>query len=139
MIKVIKLGNLIYERIEPKTVDENGNEVWNIPNDPDQLKFALNDTLGWLVAQKILKTVGSADKKDASVSKSVMLLAKIISTLNPDLSSLTTKEQSAFRAMVDLANTGYTDSDLLNNMLTELNNHLAWYAKNYKSFKHAIH
>ncbi len=48
MIRIIKLGDLIYENIEPKYIDENGKEVWNVPNDPDQLKQAMVDTLKWL-------------------------------------------------------------------------------------------
>jgi hypothetical protein len=53
MIKIIKLGNLIYENIEAKTIDENGNEVWNVPNDIAQLKNALSDTLAWLEKQRL--------------------------------------------------------------------------------------
>ncbi len=53
MVKIIKLGNLIYENIEPKIIDENGNENWNIPNDLIQLKTALSDTLTWLEKQRL--------------------------------------------------------------------------------------
>lgn len=53
MIRIIKLGNLIYENIEAKTIDENGNEVWNVPNDPVQLKNTLADTLAWLSKQRV--------------------------------------------------------------------------------------
>ena len=38
MIKLIKIGNLLYENIEPFSVDENGNKVWNIPQDEALLK-----------------------------------------------------------------------------------------------------
>lgn len=47
MIKLLKLGNLIYENIEAKTIDENGNEIWNVPNDEIQLKTAFKDTIDW--------------------------------------------------------------------------------------------
>ena len=56
MIRIIKLGNLIYENIEPKTIDENGNEIWNIPNDLDQLKQAYIDTVKWQANQKLKET-----------------------------------------------------------------------------------
>ncbi len=46
MIRIIKLGNFIYENIEPKTIDENG-ERWNIPSDIALLKEALIDTIDW--------------------------------------------------------------------------------------------
>ncbi len=53
MITIIKLGNLIYENIEAKTIDEEGNETWNVPNDPVQLRNALSDTLTWLAKQRL--------------------------------------------------------------------------------------
>ena len=56
MIRVIKLGNRIYENIEPKYADQNGNEVWNIPNNIDKLKLALIDTVNWIAYQELKKT-----------------------------------------------------------------------------------
>ncbi len=53
MIKLIKLGNLIYENIEAKYTDENGNEIWNVPSDITQLKEAFSDTLVWLGKQRL--------------------------------------------------------------------------------------
>ncbi len=53
MIKLIKLGNYIYENIEPKYIDENGNEIWNVPNDFNQLTQAFVDTLVWLAKQRV--------------------------------------------------------------------------------------
>lgn len=38
MIRIIKLGNTIYENIEAKEIDGQGNEIWNVPNDVVQLK-----------------------------------------------------------------------------------------------------
>ena len=128
MIKYIKQGNLIYQNIEPFYIDENGNKVWNIPNDPAQLKSCLEDTLGWLVLNKINQIIQGADKKDASTSKAICLLAKIINTLNPDLPQLTQKEQDAFNKMLNLADAGYTDSTLLNDMLQSLIDALNWYS-----------
>jgi len=56
MLSKIKLGNCIYENIEPKTIDENGNEIWNIPNDLEQLKQAYIDTLKWQAHRKLRET-----------------------------------------------------------------------------------
>ena len=128
MIKIIKIGNLIYQNIEAKTIDENGNEVWNIPSDPVELKAALADTLGWIVGQNIVKTIGDANKKDTATSKSVVLLAKIIASLNPDTSTLTATEQDIFQKMLDLGSIGYSDSELLNNTIGAIQAELTDYA-----------
>ena len=47
LIKLIKLGNLIYENINAKYIDENGYEIWNVPNDETELKKAFKDTIDW--------------------------------------------------------------------------------------------
>ena len=56
MLKIIKLGDLIYENIEAKFVDENGNEIWNVPNNEEELQKAFSDTLVWIESQR-LKTI----------------------------------------------------------------------------------
>ena len=56
MIRIIKLGNYVYENIEPYYVDENGNEVWNVPNDLTQLKQAYIDTVRWQANLELKKT-----------------------------------------------------------------------------------
>ena len=127
MIKVIKIGNLIYENIEPKFIDESGNEIWNIPNNAEDLKRTLVDTLGWIVGQNIIKAVGDANKKDTATSKAIVLLAKVISTLNPDLDSLTDTEKSIFEKMNQLGSIGYSDSELLNNTFEQIITNLNWY------------
>jgi len=130
MIKYMKLGNHIIRNTEPYYIDEEGNQIWNIPSDSAQLKSALEDTLGWLVYNNIQKSINrSADKLNASSTKAVCLLAKVISTLSPDLSQLTEKEQSAFNKMLALADQGYTDSDLLNFTSSTLQEQLNWYAE----------
>ncbi len=54
MIRIIKLGNLIYENIEVKKIDpETNTEIWNIPNDLTELKTALTDTLAWLEKRRL--------------------------------------------------------------------------------------
>ena len=54
MIRLIKLGNLIYENIEAKTIDPKTNqEIWNVPNTVSQLEKAFADTLLWLEKQRI--------------------------------------------------------------------------------------
>ena len=129
MIRIIKIDGLVFQNIEPKHIDENGQTVWNIPSDPIVLKTALYDTLGWLTSQNIVNTIGDANKKDASTSKAVVLLAKLISTLNPDVTTFTVNEQAAYQKMLDLATTGYSDSALLNQTFDTLNTQLQWYAQ----------
>ena len=124
----IKLGEKVYDSLVPVQYDEDGNEIWNIPNDYDSLKAAIEDTLGWLVFNNIQKSINrSPDKLNASNSKAICLLTKVINTLNPDLTQLTEKEQSAFNKLLSLANDGYTDSDLLNFTSDQLQTQLDWY------------
>jgi hypothetical protein len=91
------------------------------------LKSCILDTLGWIVSQKIQKTIGSVDKKDASTTKAIVLLAKVISSLNPDLSILTENERNAFEMLVQLGNIGYSDSALLVNALQSVQEHILWF------------
>ena len=129
MIKWIKLGNYIYQNIEPGTIDENGNEVWNIPADPVQLKQCIINTLGWLVARKLRQGVGS-DKEKASTTKGIVLLAKIVKQIvdatNTQL-NLTENEQNALEKMLQLAEIGYCDGQLLIVSGDLLASALRWY------------
>jgi len=52
----IKLGNKIYDSLVPVQYDEEGNEIWNVPNDLDQLKQTLIDTVRWQAHQKLKET-----------------------------------------------------------------------------------
>ena len=62
MIGMIKLGNLLYENIEPFYIDENGNEIWNIPNDETQLKFVFKDTIDWFTTRYINQKLQEIDE-----------------------------------------------------------------------------
>ena len=63
MIRIIKLGEVIYENIEPVVqevvdFDEEGNptqfqEIWVVPNDVTELSKAMADTLVWLAGQRL--------------------------------------------------------------------------------------
>lgn len=129
MINVIKIGNVIYNDIQPKTVDREGNEHWNIPNDVERLMACLIDTVGWMVTQKIVSTIGDMSKKDASVSKGQVLLAKIIALQNPDLSKLSDTEKAIFEKMNQLAGIGYADSELTAKSFDAIFSHLGWYQR----------
>lgn len=66
MLRILKLGNIVYENFEPKTFvateyDENGmptkfEEKWIIPTDLDTLKSAFIDTVKWQASNKLKET-----------------------------------------------------------------------------------
>jgi len=60
MIRIIKIGDLIYENIEPFVIDENGNKIWNIPEDENELRSCVIDTLNWLTDRYFY---GEAEKR----------------------------------------------------------------------------
>jgi len=117
MIKLIKIDNLIYQNIEEKAVNENGNEIWNIPNTVEELKPVVLDTINWWVGNKVKKSLGDFTKLSAANSKAIALLASVLASLTPDTSNLTDLQKSAFDKMVKLGGSEYTDSNLLNNSL----------------------
>ena len=125
MIKVVKIKDLVYTNIEEKTIDENGNEIWNIPSDLDEFKKVAVDTINWVAGDRIKKTIqGNITLLNASNSKAIVLLGKIINSLNPDLSKLTDNEKNAFDKMVTLGNNGYADSKLLNMMMDSVTSNI---------------
>lgn len=118
MIKIIKLGDLIHQNIEEKIIDKNGNEVWSIPTDLTELKQIAVDTVNWVIGNKVKKAFNNNQTALSSAnSKAITLLAKLISTLNPDISTLTELEKLAYDKIVASANSGYADSQLLNSSL----------------------
>lgn len=124
MIKLIKLNNLIYQNYEEKSIDEQGNEIWNIPNTFQELLPVVLDTIDWWTGDKIKKVTGDYTKLAAANSKAIALLFKLIDSLNPDTSNLTEKELSAYNGMKALAANGYSDSDLLNNSINAVSEYL---------------
>ena len=56
MIKQIKIGKMIYTNVEPKTINENGQEVWNIPNSLEELRNCAIDTIRWDAGRQLKKT-----------------------------------------------------------------------------------
>jgi len=56
MIKQLKIDNLVYTNIEPKTFDENQNEIWNIPNTLEELSTCAIDTIRWDAGKQLKAT-----------------------------------------------------------------------------------
>ncbi len=129
MIKQIKLNNLIHINIEPYVFDEEGNKQWNISSDLETLRAATIDTFNWLIGQEVKKTAESQAGLSASNSKAIALLVKIIDAQSPNLDNLTNLEKSAYEKMLNLANAGYSDSELLNNVLDAVTTNIATYTE----------
>ena len=131
MIKLIKLGDNIIANIEPYYYDEEGNQIWNIPNNLDELKKAMIDTYNWLIGQSIKNLLGDDTKLPASNSKAIVLLSKIVSQLIPDntILNLTDLEKSAWNKLLFLADNEYSDSELLNASLDAVINNINEYSK----------
>jgi hypothetical protein len=122
MIKTIKIGDLVYQNIEAKTTDENGNEVWNIPNDLETLRNCVIDTFNWLVGQEVKKAIGGDFvKMSASNSKAIVLIIKALDS-SADKSNFTDTEKAIWDTMLNLGNSGYCDSELLLNSITAVGN-----------------
>jgi len=56
MIKQIKLNNLIYTNIAPYTINEEGNKIWNIPSDLEELRKIAIDTIRWDAGRQLKTT-----------------------------------------------------------------------------------
>jgi len=126
-IKELKQGRMV-GGVMPKTLDENGNEIWNIPQDLEEFKALAIDTCNWKIGQIVKNAVGGKQVDlSASNSKAISLLAKVVNILNPDTSSLTDLEKSAFEKLNTLANAGYSDSNLLNTSLDTVLNTIPIY------------
>jgi hypothetical protein len=127
MIKTIKIGDLVYQGIEAKALDENGNEVWNIPNNLEELRACVIDTLNWLIGQEVKNSLGDYTKLSAANSKAVILLVKAVDGV-ADKSNFTQTEQDIWNEMLKLANTGYSDSNLLLNSLKSVSENITKYS-----------
>ena len=77
MIKIIKLGNLIYENIEAKYIDENGNEIWNVPNDATALEIAFKDTIDWYTTRYINEKFNQIDEDLSDITSEMMYLQSL--------------------------------------------------------------
>ena len=75
MIKLIKLGNLIYENIETKTIDENG--IWNIPNDETVLKTAFKDTIDWYTDKYIKDKFNQIQENLTDITSEMLYLQSL--------------------------------------------------------------
>ena len=121
MIKILKKNNLIYQNFEEKSIDEQGNEVWNIPTDLEEFKAIAIDTISWQIGDNVKKSLGDIQTLlSASNAKAIALLAKLIKPTQAQLDNLTPLEKDSWVKLKALADNGYADSKLLNNSLTNV-------------------
>ena len=124
MIKLIKIGDLIYQGFEEKIFDEKGNAIWNIPTDVEEFRKITIDTINWYVGDAVKKQIGDFAKLSAANSKAIVLLTKLLVTLSPDDSKLSDLEKSAWDKLTAFADNGYADSKLLNNSLSAVSDYV---------------
>ena len=124
-IKLLKVGDLIYQKLDVD-VDllEDTDEIKKILTNLNTLKQTTLDTINWWLGDKITKSSGNIFKLSAANSKAIVLLVKLLETLNPDTSKLTDTEKTIYDNLTALANDGYADSDLLLNTISDLKSYL---------------
>jgi len=133
MIKLLKIKNQILINFEEKIVDENGQEMWNIPEDLQEFKTIAIDTFNYLIGREVLKSSGGKQVDlSASNSKAVVLNAKILDKvvehIGLDLSNfLTDLENQSFNLEVQLSQNGYSDSKKLKNTLFSVVDNISRY------------
>jgi hypothetical protein len=114
MIKILKINNQIFHNFNEKSIDEQGNETWNIPQDLEDFKSLAIDTLNWQIGQAVLKKAGGKQVDlSASNSKAIALIVKLLDALTPNLDNLTPLEKDSYNNLLALANSGYSDSEKL--------------------------
>lgn len=126
MIKVFKKGDQIFHNFEEKEVLEDGTVVWNIPTDLDEFKALAIDTINWQIGDGVKKTVGNTSVNlSAANAKGIVLVAKLLNTLTPSMDGFTEREKESWNKMVTLAESGYSDSELLYNSLAKASEYIA--------------
>ena len=113
------------EKMVPSENGENDNDIEfisNLPSDINEFKTNMVATLNWYMGSLIRnKLDNDISKLSAASFKSTALLYKIIANNNLKLDGLTDKEKTIFNTISDMANNGYSDSDLLVNVLSDIN------------------
>ncbi|ADV47021.1 hypothetical protein [Nitratifractor salsuginis] len=130
MIKIIKIGDLVYQNIGVESGEGNGQ--WNIPKELEELRGCTIDTINWLIGQEVKKASGGEFvKMSAANSKAITLIVKAIDGA-ADKSNFTKNEKVAWDAMLSLAEGGYSDSELLVQSLTAVTKNIQIYSQKIK-------
>ena len=117
-IKILKENGFIRKNFE-----EGG---WNVPTDLEEFKTLAVDTINWQIGDNIKKTLGNTQTNlSASNAKAIALSVKVISSLNPNLDSLTELEKDSWSKLVLLEQNGYADSQMLNTSISSVSEFIA--------------
>ena len=125
-----KKDGLVFNKVDSTVseVDEDGNVLSTKSVLGDDLSIAKEiaiDTIKWQMGQEVQnKSGGTVLDTSVANAKAITLLAKIVASLNPDLTSLSALEKEAFAKLTGLADIGYADSDSLNTSLNEVANQI---------------
>ncbi len=117
MIKILKIDEQVFFNIEEEqNIDEETISI--VPDNLDKFKKVAVDTINWATGQEIKKAVdNNAIHLSTSNSKAIILIAKLINSFNPDTKILSPLEKDNFLKMIELAQSGYSDSNLLKSAL----------------------
>ncbi len=117
MINYLKIGGSIYPKVNSIDTDDRFAPITDLV----ELKAAAIDTMNWLTTMRVQAlSGGDAGKVAAAETKAIVLLAKVLAAQNPDVSSLTPLETSAWNKLLASADAAYCDSELLNTSLDAL-------------------
>jgi len=130
IIKELKIEESVFININIKEEDENGVLSYPELQDVKKLRDIAIDTLNWKIKKEVLKAAGGK-QSDLIVanSKASVLLAKTIALLNPNLEDLTALEKESFEIMLNLAESGYSDSNKLKDTLQSVAKNIPFYTE----------
>jgi len=115
MIRVLKIGDLVYENIEAKTFDGNGNEIWNVPRDESQLKKAFKETVSWITDSYIQLKLSSVDEDLADLTSEAQVIeGRILYLAAKENVPITTDEVKQKIALFVAGS--YTEQDAVNDL-----------------------
>lgn len=113
MIKQLKIGNMVHDSIEEKTISEDGTEAWNIPRDLNEFKTMALDTFNYQAGRSVLLVSGSHAGLSTMNAKSIAVICKLLTPAKAKIDALTDNEKAAWNIMSGLAEGGYGDSEKL--------------------------
>lgn len=114
LVKRLKIENLIKENFYLKSIDEEGNEFYNVPTDLTTLKKYAIDTIDWEVEQELKY------KANAVNSKLALFALDLVLSLSPDLSKLTASQKVVIENYKELKKLEYIDSQIAEQATSKL-------------------
>ena len=138
MIKYLKVKNIVYTNLQLENLKDEKPELVEIFNNLENLRNTTIDTYNWLIGREVKKASGNdTTKLIAGNSKAIVLLLKLIDTLNPDESNLTDTEKEILTKLRTFGQQGYSDSEMLDNMLDSVLNNINVYSQKIEKAQQA--